>query len=163
MIQRIQSIFLLLVSATMVAMLFFPLWQKVDTENEEKVTLNAWEVVHDRSNAELQEGEIVSTSPVYPVAGLAILAAIVAVFSAFKYDNRLMQMKLGALNSLIIGGCLGFAVYFIFDAEKVLPPSAPVVYLPGFYFSAAALFFNALANRFIRRYENLVRSADRIR
>lgn len=147
----------------MVTMLFFPLWQKVDTENKEKITLTAWQVVHDRNNAQTKEVEIVSISPVYPVAGLAILAAIVAIFSVFKYENRLMQMKLGALNSLVIGACLGFAVYFIFEAEEVLPPSAPVAYLPGFYFSAAALFFNALANRFIRRDENLVRSADRIR
>ncbi|MEQ6120803.1 DUF4293 domain-containing protein [Reichenbachiella sp. MALMAid0571] len=163
MIQRIQSIFLLLVAVTMITMLFFPLWQKVDTDNKEKITLTAWEVVHDKANAETQEAEIISKSPVYPVAGLAVLAAIIAVFSIFKYENRLMQMKLGALNSLVIGACLGFAVYFIFDAEKVLPPLAPAAYLPGFYFSATALFFNALANRFIRRDENLVRSADRIR
>lgn len=163
MIQRIQSIFLVLVSATMVAMLFFPLWQKVDTEGKEKITLTPWTIVHDKENPQTEQAEIVTEKAVYPIAGLAIIGAIVALFSVFKYDNRLLQMKLGALNSLVIGGSLGFAVYYIFEAENALPQNISGAYLPGFYFSAAALFFNALANRFIRRDERLVRSADRIR
>ncbi len=162
MIQRIQSVFLLLVAVTMVAMLFFPMWQKVDTEQKEKITITPLTIVHDKENAS-GEVEVVSEKPIYPIAVLAVVAAAIALFSVFKYENRLTQMKLGALNSLVIGGSLGFAVYYIFDAEKLLPMAAPAAYLPGFYFTAAALFFNALANRFIRKDEKLVRSADRIR
>jgi hypothetical protein len=163
MVQRVQSIFLLLVAVTLIAMLFFPIWQKVDTVNKEKITLTPVELIHDKENPTNQEVEIVSKSGVYPIAGLAILAAIVAVFSIFKYENRLTQMKLGALNSLIIGGCLGCTVYFIFQAEEVFTAPVQGAYLPAFYFTAAALFFNLLANRFIRRDERLFRSADRIR
>ena len=163
MIQRVQSIFLLLVAVTMVTMLFFPLWQKVDVDNKEKITISALQVVHDKQNVASGQVEVLLDKPLYPIAGLAILSAIVALFSIFKYTNRLTQMKLGALNSLLIGGCLGITVYYIFDAEKLLPATASVAYLPGFYFTAAALFFNALANRFIRKDEKLVRSADRIR
>ena len=144
-------------------MLFFPLWEKVDLESNEKITLTALEIIHYAKDVETGEETILDQSATYPIAGMATLAAIVAGFSIFKYENRLTQMKLGALNSLIIGGSLGFAVYYIFDAEKLLPTTAIGSYLPGFYFTAAALFFNALANRFVRRDENLVRSADRIR
>ncbi|MFY0651061.1 MAG: DUF4293 domain-containing protein [Cyclobacteriaceae bacterium] len=163
MIQRVQSIFLLLAAITMVAMLFFPLFQKVDTENKERITVSALNIVHDKQNSETEEPEVIKETPLYPIAGLSILAAAIALFSIFKYDNRLTQMKLGALNSLVIAAAMGVSVYYIFEVEKLLPPEAPVAYLPGFYFTAAALFFNALANRFIRRDEKLVRSADRIR
>jgi phosphotransferase system glucose/maltose/N-acetylglucosamine-specific IIC component len=147
----------------LIAMLFFPIWQKVDTVNREKITLSAIKLTHDRENITSKELEIVNESSTYPIAILAFLAAAVAIYSIFKYENRLTQMKLGALNSLLISACLGITVYFIFEAKDVFTSPVQPVYLPAFYFTAAALFFNLLANRFIRRDERLVRSADRIR
>lgn len=163
MIQRVQSIFLLLVAISMIVMNFFPLWEKVDMDKGEKATLGTYELKYERFNEQTSDIEVVSQSGTYYIALLSVIAAALAAYSIFRYDNRLTQIKLGALNSLIIGGTLGVTVYFIFDAETLLLPQQQGNYLPGFYFTAAALFFNALANRFIRRDERLVRSADRIR
>ena len=163
MIQRVQTILLFLSAAFMIAMIFFTLWEKVDVVNNEKVTLSAIELVHKQKDINTGDETIITKVDTFYIAGLAILSAIVSLFSIFKYDNRLLQMKMGALNSLLIGGSLGFSAYFILDAEEAFFSQIQGNYLPGFYFSAAALFFNALANRFIRRDEKLVKSADRIR
>lgn len=163
MIQRVQSIFLLGVALCLVVMNFLPLWEKLDLVNNEKLTLETYQLTHEKLNPTSNEIELVGQTDTYYIMILGLIAAGIALYSIFRYDNRLTQMKLGALNSLIIGGTLGVTVYFIFDAEKMLLPQMQGNYLPGFYFTAAALFFNALANRFIRRDERLVRSADRIR
>lgn len=163
MIQRIQTIFLFLSAAFMITMVFLPLWQKVDVDTNEKVSLTALELVHEKKDLVSGEVTIIKKVDTYYIAGLAILSALVAIFSIFKFDNRLTQMKIGALNSLLIGASLGFSAYYILDAEEVFFPQIQSNYLPGFYFTAAALFFNALANRFIRKDEKLVKSADRIR
>lgn len=163
MIQRIQSIFLAFVAVTMIVMNFFPLWEKLDLDKNERVSITTYEMVHERLLEASNVMETISSTATIYIAVLSILSAILAVYSLFQYKNRLTQIKLGALNSLLIGGSLGVAVYFIFEGEKVFQPLVQGNYLPGFYFTAAALFFNALANRFIRRDEQLVRSADRIR
>ena len=163
MIQRVQTIFLFLAAAFMIAMVFVPLWEKTDVEANEKVSLTALELVHEKMDLNTGSITIIKKTDTYYIAGLAILSALFALISIFKYGNRLTQMKIGALNSLIIGASLGVSAYFILDAEEVYFPQIQSNYLPGFYFTAAALFFNALANRFIRKDEKLVKSADRIR
>lgn len=168
MLQRVQSIFLLLVAICMILMLFFPIWSKGGTSDDqtEMIELNAFKQVYtsvDTMSADQESAmEEETVSRIY-IAILALIAAGVAVFSIFKYGNRLTQIKLGALNSLLMAGTLGLSLYFIMDAEKVVNPSVQGNYSLGFFMPIAALIFNMLANRFIRRDEKLVRSVDRIR
>jgi len=91
------------------------------------------------------------------------LAAAVAVYSIFRYDDRLLQMKLGALNSLLMGSMIGVIMYFVFHAEKIILPQVQGNYLFAFYLGISGLMFNLLANRFIRKDDKLVKSADRLR
>ncbi len=163
MIQRVQSLFLFGVAAVMVAFLFFPIWQKYDPAQSEIVTVDVFKMTYESYSTETGERTLISEKDVFYISILAVLGAIVALYSIFQYTNRLRQIQLGALNSLFIAGSLGVAVYFILKADKVLAPDTPGSYLAGFYFPVIALFFNMLANRFIRRDEKLVRSADRIR
>lgn len=163
MIQRVQTIFLFLSAVFMIIMIFSILWKKINVVNNEKVTLSALELVHEKEDINTGKVTIISKMDTYYIAGLAILSAMVSLFSIFKYTNRLAQMKFGALNSLLIGSSLGFAVYYILDAEEAFFSQTQSNYLPGFYFTVVALFFNALANRFIRRDEKLMKSANRIR
>ncbi len=167
MLQRVQTIFLLGVSVCMILMLFFPIWEKGSLEQDqvEAITLDAFHQTHTQistvgndSNAQVAE-----QTPTYYIAILAILATVIALFSIFKYSNRLTQIKLGALNSLIIAGALGTALYFAMNSEKIINPELQGNYKIGFFMPVAALIFNMMANRFIRRDENLVKSVDRIR
>lgn len=165
MIQRIQSIFLLIVAICMGLMLAFDIWQKVSVTASESVELNAYFLTHYELN-EAQAASppnVIEQRPAWYIAILSSLAAVVALYSIFRYDNRLTQMKLGALNSLLIGATLVACLLLSMQGEQMLVEGTEGSYLPGFYLPAVALIFNMLANRFIRKDEALVRSADRFR
>lgn len=141
----------------MITVCFLPLWDKSGNGGEEYVSLTALELIY------MDQGEISMRKDTFYIALLAGLSALAALYSIFQYRNRLRQMQLGALNSLLMGGALGLTYYYTVKANALFEPMEQGNFLVGFYIIAAALFFNLLANRFIRRDEKLVRSADRIR
>lgn len=157
MIQRVQSIFLLLTALVMIAVCFLPLWEKYGSEGQEYISLSAMELIY------LDNGEVAMRQDTFYIAILASFAALVAIYSIFQFKKRLRQIQLGALNSLFMGGTLVLTYYYTVKANALLDPMVQGNFLIGFYIIASALFFNLLANRFIRRDEKLVRSADRIR
>lgn len=184
MIQRIQSIFLLLVALCMALMMAFDIWQKNDVSEGHVVELDSFYLTHysmqgteDAAEieteaaetgdagvvAESQAANVVSQEPAWYIAILAGIAAVVAFYSIFRYDNRLMQMKLAALNSLLIGGTLAACIFLVSEGQEMMPTGDEGVYRTGIYLPGAALLFNMLANRFIRKDENLVRSSERFR
>lgn len=161
MIQRIQTIFLFGVFAIMIATLFLPFWQEANLETREIVNINAFDLVY-LENSELTGDRIIETKPTWYISILAILAAGTALFSIFQFKNRLTQIKLGALNSLFMVGEVGLIYYFSTKAEPIIPDHQGS-FLVGFFIITIALLFNSLANRFIRKDDRLVKSADRIR
>ena len=152
--QRVQTIFLAVAIACLVAMIFFPVWE-VKTETT-RLTLYP---LYYRA----QIGD--SISEVYfPYSFIAILglaAATVAFISIQKFEDRLLQIKLGALNSLLISGCGFVAVYFSIKLAKL--SQAPLNLGFGLYLPFAAMVCNFFANRFIKKDENLVKDSDRLR
>lgn len=166
MIQRIQSIFLLLVAIAMGLMLTFDIWQKVGPEQDQAVVLNAYFLTLQQVDGSLEAAapaDVIEQEASWYIAILASLTAVIALYSIFRYDNRLTQMKLGALNSLLIGGTLAICFYLAYQGQQMLAGPDPGQYLIGIYLPAVALVCNALANRFIKKDEALVRSADRFR
>lgn len=154
MIQRIQSIFLLILGLCMVLSVFVKSWQEV--KPDERVTLDAFSLEHVSKNT------AVSTTPTFYIAILAIASALVAFYSISRFKNRLLQIKLGALNSLLMASVLLITGYFSREGDELIVGQKGD-YGIGFFLPMAAMFCNLIANRFIRRDENLVRSADRMR
>ena len=161
MIQRIQSLFLLGVAVLMTCFLFLPVWEKKNPNNEEYVGLTAFEFVYKEKNAAASPSDM--KIPIFYLAALAILAGVIALFSVFKYKNRLTQIKLGMANSLLMAGMLGVSVYFINKGQGLFDIENRGAFQAGFYMVVVAMLLNILANRFIKRDESLVRAADRIR
>ena len=159
MIQRVQSLFLAGVVVCLIAALFFPIWQKMDQDNQTGAVLK---VMHTEIYSS-QEPVKMEQFPTVVLGILACVGIIVAVVEIFSYRNRLLQMKLGALNSLVLAGFLGLSVYFTFRMEKMITITGEGTYDLGMYLPAVALICNLLANRFIRKDEALVKSVDRIR
>ena len=162
MIQRIQTVFLFVAAISMVCMLFFPIWNKVNETMTEMAIMDAYKLEYSQIG---ENGEMVvmATKDTYFVAILAVVSALVALFSVFQYSNRLRQIQLGALNSLLILVLMVSTIWVVLKSEATLAPSLQGTYLIGFYFPLVSLLCNLMANRFIRRDEQLVRSADRIR
>jgi glucan phosphoethanolaminetransferase (alkaline phosphatase superfamily) len=157
MIQRVQTIFLFLVGVCMAICLATVSWEKTGSQSGEKAMLNAFSLEHQKA------GAVVSSTPTFYIAILALVAAAIAVYSIFQYRNRLQQIKLGALNSLLMAALSGIILYFSKHAETLFDASRNGNYKIGIFAVIAGLVFNMIANRLIRRDEQLVRSADRMR
>ncbi len=164
MIQRVQSIFLFLAALLLVAALFFPLWSEVDTQKLIRAELNVYELRYEKINEDGSRGELINVKQTFYLSIFLFVGAAIAMFSIFQYKNRLRQIQLGALNSLVIAGSFLVAIFvYIRKAELLVNQEAQGNYEIGFYLPIIALICNSIANRFIRKDENLVRSADRLR
>lgn len=164
MIQRIQSVFLLLAAILLMAALFFPLWSETDTQKLERAELNVYELRYEKINADGTRAELINSKDTFYLSIFLFVGAAIALFSIFQYKNRLRQIQLGALNSLIIAASfmVGYFIY-VTKAEALVDPNQQGDFEMGFYLPIVALICNSIANRFIRKDENLVRSADRLR
>ena len=157
MIQRIQSVFLLLLALAMLSVLALPLWHKIDGLTGQELTLKAFGFTAAGPALPGIEG------PVWVIGLLAGASAAVAAFEIFQFRNRMGQLELGALNMLLITATIGAGFLFSTRGEQALNIKLEGQFLAGFYLPTLALLLNLLANRFIRRDERLVRSMDRLR
>ncbi len=139
----------------MVASIFLPIWVHEAIGQSHKLYALHYSIVG-------QSGEMTHTRymPYCLTAILAIASITLSLTEIRKYKDRVLQMKLGALNSLLLAGTIGSAFVFSnqlakdFDGGKL----GLGLWLPG-----VAVLCNVLANRFIRRDEKLVRESNRLR
>jgi hypothetical protein len=152
--QRIQTIFLSVVVISMIALIFLPIWvYQPKTENAHQLF-----ALHYTEKA----GGVASTLyfPYCITAMLAIAAATIAFMSIRKFNDRGLQLKFGALNSLLMLGVMVCVVIFTLDLAKTHQGG---LYGTGFWMVAIGVAANFLANRFIRRDEKLIRDSERLR
>jgi hypothetical protein len=154
--QRIQTVFLVIVAVAMAITIFFPIWVfQAGTENAHLLYPMHYTV---------KQNGVASTQyfPYSLTAIFAIASATLAIISIGKYKDRLLQRKLGALNSLFMAATVGCSFYFanqLMHSHEV----AGQQYSLGLYLPVVAVIANFLANRFIMRDEKLVRDSDRLR
>lgn len=158
MIQRIQTIFLLLVVLAMAGFMSLPLWEKTALSGDQSFFLTAFTLKHQLNSV---QSEI---EPMYHYFALAVLIAGIALFAIFKYKNRLMQSALCAVNSIMMTVLLGLVIYqTMFSVGKLFDPEEKGSYEFGFYALMIAMLANVMANRFIRRDEKMVKESNRFR
>ncbi len=166
MIQRIQTILLFGVAVCMGTILAYYIWGEVSADESKVATLTAFkmEVIDTAGTVQDQSDDtVIRSDSTWYIAALAIAAAIVALVSVFQFKNRLNQMKLGALNALLMAATLGVSYYKIYQYENLVNPEGQGSIQMGFFLPAVAMILNILSNRFIRKDEKLVKSVDRIR
>lgn len=136
MIQRIQTVYLLLVVVLMTLLyVWFP--QIITTEGELVLErLDLWVII--------------------PIFASVLLTFI----SIFKYKNRQTQFVLNRLSSLFIFVLLG-----VFVCVPLMIPGETQVSEKGIglFFPIISIVFLVLANKAIKRDERLVKSVDRLR
>lgn len=166
MIQRIQTILLLGVALCMGLVLAYPIWFETNAEQTQGMMMTAFSTEIIDFGGTMNNGDddtVVSSSANWYIAALAVVAGLVALLSIFQFKNRLNQMKLGALNALLMASTLGLSYYSIFQNEASFSATTQGNISLGFYLPAFAMLLNILSNRFIRKDEKLVKSVDRIR
>jgi glucan phosphoethanolaminetransferase (alkaline phosphatase superfamily) len=160
MIQRVQTIFLFLVVICMGVTIGSTLWVQNQTGSG---TADSWELTAFVLNNLDSTGEVIQSSSKWYIATLASFAGLLALISIFQYKNRNRQMMFNMINSLIMVG-LVVAVFLTTNGiNSAINAVESGSYQLGFWVILAAMVFNMLANRFIRKDEALVRSVDRIR
>ncbi|MBK6264045.1 DUF4293 domain-containing protein [Marivirga sp. S37H4] len=160
MIQRIQTIFLLIVGLSMLIFLFAPIWQKEEVKTGASYTQTAFYM---ETVPSAEEGVNNIFMP-YAIPGiLGLIATCLAFITIGLYKKRMKQIILCAVNSIVIGVALGLSAYWASQAEGNILREAQGGYQYGLFLPAIALVFNSLAGRFIRKDEKLVRSMDRLR
>lgn len=152
MIQRIQTLYLLAVAALMVAAIFTPLAYFVGGTDEYKLFAFALK------NAE------VSHSTIY-MGIIVALAAIIPFITIFLFKNRMLQIRLCAVELvLLIGAQIFMAIYYYLGNRMFAQFEFHAQGLHiAIIFPLVAIILDYLALRAIFRDEMLVRSLDRIR
>lgn len=136
MIQRIQSLYLIIVAIlTGILPFFFNLWIDVD----------GTEVFADN--------EILISISFYA-------SAVFAIWSMVSFKNRKNQFVLNRLNMILNVFLLGFFVYrsLNLSGETLVSEKGIGMLIPVF-----SIVFLVLANRAIKKDEDLVKSVDRLR
>lgn len=134
-----------------------PIWEKAGPNLPEMARLSAFQYSY-------QQGVTTFVQPIWYLGGLLILIAIAALFAMFQYKNRLQQQAICAVNSLLLMIVMGLILYrTLYLGKEYGNATDQGSFLPGFYAIIAALFCNALANRFIRRDEKMVKESNRFR
>jgi hypothetical protein len=158
MLQRIQTLLLAVVAIAMLATTALPMWEKSSAALNEKVTLTSYALEYFKGTVST------STSNTMVIVILALISACIAAFSITQYKKRMLQMTLGLINSILIAVILGYTFYQVFKVGiPMFEPENQGSYGTGFFATVLAMLCNMIANRFIRRDEMLVKSADRMR
>lgn len=154
MIQRIQTLYLLLASIAIGLLFFFPVTELL-------VDKQFLFLFRYRGLYELKDGaEILSIHSV-PLALLFSINLLLSLITIFLYKNRNLQMRICIINILLLLGSLGLMYYYIriaFSGFEAVTHYTIFALMPVI---AAILIF--MAYRGIRKDELLVRSVERIR
>lgn len=152
MIQRIQTIFLLLAVVLSVVCLCMQIG----------TFMVSGMVIYSEYNLWITDPIGNHSFVVLPLFLVLLLSAAIGLFSIFKYSNRLLQARLCLCSIVLL--VVWYILYAIFG--KVILPDYPAAeFKPAFagVYPLLAIFFYLLARRAILADERLVRAADRIR
>ncbi len=146
MIQRIQSIYLLLAGLAVLGLFATPF---AGTEQEVTTSTLFKDKVFDLAD-----------SPI--MMGLFIGAGVLALIAIFLFKNRNLQANIGKLAILLLLGGIGTTAYFYMqDQPQLAEQKAQIGF--GMALPVLSAIFILLANKNIRKDDNLVKSMDRLR
>lgn len=151
MIQRIQSVFLLLSGLLMGSLFFFPL---AVIQNKEGESFDF--IYRGLINA---DGE--SIFPALALAILLTIATLVSFVTIFLYKKRILQLRLCGLNIGLLLGSVGMIYYLATEATAEVSGIMMVKMTSAFPIVAVVL--TILAMRSIGKDVALLKSMDRIR
>ncbi|UOY05451.1 DUF4293 domain-containing protein [Muricauda sp. SCSIO 64092] len=136
MIQRIQTLFLALVALCSGALPW---------------TVSLWT---------LKEGMVIYAKDNFPILAAFVVVAVLAIIAIFLFKKRQHQFVLNRLNLIVNLFLLGFFVYRSLNLSGGTQVSEKGI---GMLIPVFSIVFLVLANRAIKKDEDLVKSVDRLR
>ncbi len=157
MIQRIQTVFLILVVLLGVLFSYLPILEFVGYEAT--YVMNAYKTV-----AVTDATNVIAKN--MGVGVLQGLIAVVALIIIFLYKKRQLQLKLAKLNILLIAFQIAAIVMYSDTAKIAIGPNANDVMMHikmGALLPIITLILTYLSIHYIKKDDDLVRAADRLR
>lgn len=155
MIQRIQSVWLLLATLTLVLMIFLPIATKDINGSESAVYTNGLhQIVAGKT------GRVLSVDMFLPLLIINIVIALMCFFNIFNFKKRTLQKRMIIITIVAIGG---FAFWCSVHLKQLPGGSEGANFGVGAYMPALAILFCVLAIFGINKDERLIRSAERLR
>lgn len=153
MLQRIQTVYLLIIVALMIATLFLPL--AVLQQGDALFSFDA-------TGLSSMTGEVVLIYPAWGLFALTAIISIIALVTIFIYKKRMLQVRLCIFNALLMLGFYGFFAFLIWTLKGQMEGASMSVKF-ALSFPLVSLILDYLAIRNIGADEALVRSLDRLR
>ncbi len=155
MIQRVQSIYLLLASLALFALFAFPLVHGINVgPNTENIKIDG---VYQNIN-----GQMVRTVSFLMLTIVTVLLAVVPLITIFMFKNRKLQLALSYGSILAI---IGLSFWMSQTVQKFVHGTAITLDNSGIgmLLSSISIVFLIGAARAVQRDEKLIKSADRLR
>ncbi len=153
MIQRIQTVYLVLALVVLSFLFLAPICSYADAEGT-SFALSIKDMVG-------SDGSVVGAKSNVTLLILSPIAALAVIFMIVQFKNRQKQLSAGRLIYFLLGTIIILAWFFI-EANKYEGMEI-TGYGLGYFAPVAALPFIFLANRAIKKDEELVKSLDRLR
>jgi hypothetical protein len=153
MLQRIQTVYLSLALLSLTLMFAFRISIFTNETSEWFFSVYGLQPSHSEADGLIW----------FPPFVLNVLLIILLLVIITMFKNRKIQMMLGRLSYLLILGYFVLLYFWTDGIADVLIPEGKAAYGAGIYFPVAALAFVFLANRAIKKDEQLVKSLDRLR
>ncbi len=153
MLQRIQTVYLLIVVALMITTLFLPL-----------AVLTAGDVVYafDATGVNTMIGQPELIYPTWGLFALTAVISLIALATIFLFKKRILQIRLCVFNALLMLGFYGLFAFFVWTFKGQMPEAVLGLKF-GLALPFVCLVLDYLAIRNIGADEALVRSLDRLR
>ncbi len=156
MIQRIQTIYLLLAAIASAALLFIPIATIVPDPHTGALTA---------FGLTINGAEVATAMPVWVLGMFLVLSTLLRVVAIFGYKNRKNQMRT-CRSSILADLCfLALTGILIWQVTRQMPDGMSVSFAPyiACVLIVLSIVLTLLAIRGIRHDEKLVRAADRLR
>ena len=155
MIQRIQTVYLLIVAGLFISLLFLPL--AVIQSGSDLYSFDVTGLSTMTQPAEL-------AVPTWALMALAAIIALATFFIIFMYKKRILQIRLCVFNTIIIVGfCALFGFYLWQFGKSPALPEMKISMKIWAAFPLISIILNYLAIRSIGVDEALIRSLNRLR
>lgn len=158
MIQRIQSVYLLLAAIALIVLYFLPVATYFSEFSYSKLYISHLAVLTPGVDP------VIKDSTIMPLAIFNGLIIAIVFMSIFMYKKRILQSRMVKL-CIFMSVILVALIFFVYSplVAKHIGSDADFSEGYGVYFILVALVMLVLANRGIIKDERLVRSADRLR
>ncbi len=153
MIQRIQSIYLLIAASLNGLLFIFPLNEILSNNHILSISImGISEQTGDKS---------IFIIDLFPLLIINLVALLLSLISLFLFKNRKVQMRLTIYNSIINLSILVLAIFYTYQITSI--HDVNFGFSIGLMFPLTGAIFSFLAFRAIKNDDNLVKSIDRIR